>query len=77
MRELRETSLNNYSQQSQIERANITLGYQAESIEQYNQDTEKDVIRSRVLMAIFSVVLLAVAIWLMRLVRTKNKKTAK
>lgn len=77
LRELRETSLNNYSQQTQIEQANITLGYQAESIEQYDQDTEKDVIISRVLMAIFSVVLLAIAIWLMRIVRTKNKKTAK
>lgn len=77
LRELRETSLNNYSQQTQIEKANITLGYQAESIEQYDQDTEKDVIISRVLMAIFSVVLLAIAIWLMRIVRTKNKKTAK
>ena len=76
LRELRETSLNNYSQQSQIERTHITLGYQAENIEQYNRDTEKDVVEVRVMMAIFSVALLAVAVWLIRVVRKAKIKNA-
>ena len=76
LKELRKTALNHYSQQSQTEQAHISLGYQAESIEQYNRDAEKDVVSFRVMMAILSVVLLAGAVWLMRVVRAKSKKTA-
>ena len=71
--ELREDSLNKFSEKSQIERANVTLGYKAESIEQYNQDTGKDVVTTRVIMAIFSVVLIAVAVWLIRICRRKKQ----
>ncbi len=77
LHEIRETSLNNYSQQLQAEKAHISLGYQAENIEQYNRDAEKSVVETRVMMAIFSAVLLAVAVWLIRVVRIKNNKTAK
>lgn len=72
LRELRETSLNNYSQQSQIEKAHISLEYQAGNIEQYNRNAGKDAVESRVIMAIFSVILFAVAIWLIRVVRKKT-----
>lgn len=67
--ELRESSLSKYSQQSQIESAHITLGYQAGSIAQYNQEAEKDIVETKILMTVFCVVLLSVAIWLMCVVR--------
>lgn len=71
--ELREAALNDYAQKSQTERAHFTLGYQAESIAQYNEAAEKDVASTRVLMAILGVTLLAAAIWLMRFVRKKKQ----
>ncbi len=70
--EIRETSLNNYSQQSQIERAPVIFEYQSESAEQYIQDNENDAIVARILVAILGIILLAVAAWLIRVIRRKK-----
>ena len=73
LNELRETSLNDYSQQSQIEQAHITLEYVSDSVEQYNQDKDKDDVELRVMMAIFGVLLMVASVWLILFVRKKSK----
>lgn len=69
LRDLRETALNDYAKQHQIQRAHITLGYQTESLEQYDRDREQDTVSSRIMMAVVSVILLGGSIWLIRILR--------
>lgn len=72
--ELREASLKNYSQHSQAESAQITLGYRAASIAQYEKAAAKDAASTRVLMAVLAVALLAGTVWLIGFVRRKKQK---
>lgn len=72
--QLRETALNEYSKNSKIERAPITLTYQAESIEQYQDSIKKDAVGSKIIMIIFSVILALSGIGIGRFIRKKTKK---
>lgn len=72
LRQLRETALDACSEKLQLPRANITLSYRAETVEQYQKEFQKDGVTARIVMAVFAVVLCGSGVWLLR--RADKKK---
>ncbi len=71
--DLRDSALTEYANNFEVTCANITLGYQNETIEQYQTEFQKDVTSAKIISLIFGLVLLSGGIYVMMYVRKKKK----
>jgi hypothetical protein len=74
--ELREKSLNGYSQNNNVPRAGFTLGYITDSVEQYQSDFAEGVVELRIMLAVLGVALILADVWLIRFIGRKTKSTS-